>query len=437
MPIGDDSALYKREKIEDLLAAHADALVSLRAAAGDALPAEPEEGTGVKFDDIFLLRYLLSHNGSVEKATPPLLETLKWRKDNAAVLSSLKTIHDIPNASTFLRFQTVGDISATFAGWTTFVVRTAHSDLQATMNALSVQEVSEYLTFSKELQWRDCDKRTRETGILVKNISIIDMQGFTLFGADRRFFAALGDSSKKSAIIFPQLLGATICVNAPSFIQLIVRAFSPFMPQSALDKQRFCKVKNTTKEPASGCPFLSMFGGRDEAGKTCPVTGLPDFLGGVEPCPDVLVPVADRADRMNKATISARTKRVVDVVIDENAVMGMAFPVSIKYEVLVAAYGIGVEAKLVMSGDGGASGADKTEVVLTPRKIKAEEGLVQGTFEVQKPGTLHFEFDNSYSMLRSKSVQYRVEIATDKGVEGGEGDEGDAGAKSADVQFTL
>ena len=431
MPLADDSALYKREKVEDLLASHADALVSLRAAVGDKLPDGPEAGTGVQFDDIFLLRYLLSHKGDVAKATEPLLETLKWREDNAETLASLKTIHDIPNASTFLRFQTVGDIGTTFAGWTTFVVRTAHSDLTSLMNAMSVQEVSDYLTFSKELQWRDCDKRTRETGMLVKNISVIDMQAFSLFGADRRFFAALGDSSKKSAIVYPQLLGATICVNAPSFIQLIIKAFSPFMPQSALDKQRFCKVKDTRKEAASGCPFLNMFGGQDDAGKTCPVAGLPDFLGGVEPCPAVLVPVADRSDRMKKSTVGARSNKVVEVTIDDNAVMGMAFPIRVKYEVLVAAYGIGVEAKMITAGGG--ADDDKGEVVLKSRKIKADEGLVEAHFEVHRPGTLRFEFDNTYSMLRSKSVQYRVEIVTEPAEEEEVGGE----AKAADVEFTL
>ena len=273
MPLADDSALYKREKLEDLLALHADAVVSLRAAVGDKLPEGPEAGSGVQFDDVFLLRYLLSHKGDAAKATAPLLETLQWRKDNAETLASLKTIHDIPNAATFLRFQTVGDIGATFSGWTTFVVRTAHSDLTSLMNAMSVQEVSEYLTFSKELQWRDCDKKTRETGMLVKNISVIDMQGFSLFGADRRFFAALGDSSKKSAIVYPQLLGATICVNAPSFIQLIIKAFSPFMPQSALDKQRFCKVKDTRKEPPRGARSSTCLAGKTRRARRVPSPG--------------------------------------------------------------------------------------------------------------------------------------------------------------------
>ena len=35
MPVGDDSAIYKRENIEDLLATHTDAIASLREAVAD------------------------------------------------------------------------------------------------------------------------------------------------------------------------------------------------------------------------------------------------------------------------------------------------------------------------------------------------------------------------------------------------------------------
>ena len=147
----------------------------------------------------------------------------------------------------------------------------------------------------------------------------------------------------------------------------------------------------------------------------------------------MLVPVADRADRMKKATVSARSNKVVELTIDDDAVMGLAFPIRIKYEVLVAGYGIGVEAKLMTMGGDGAADKKEEEIVLPSRKIKAEEGLVEGTFEVCRPGTLRFEFDNTYSMLRSKSVQYRVEIVSEGEEEEEDGDE----AKAADVEFTL
>ena len=426
MPIGDDSALYKREKIADLLAEHSDEVEKLRDSVKEMLPSEPVDG--VAFDNIFLLRYILSFK-TAEQAVKPCRETLEWRVQNADILHRLTSegIDGIPNASTFLKFQTVGDITTKFQGWTTYVVRTAHSDLPSLMGAMSIQEVSDYLTFSKELQWRECDILTRETGILVKNISIIDMNGFSFFGADRRFFKALGNSSKLSANVFPQLLGATICVNAPSFIHLLINSFGSLMPKSATDKQRFCKVKNTITEEASKCPFLNMFGGQDSNGKTCPIKGLPDFLGGVEPCPADLIPVADREDRMSKDIISARSSKIVEIQINDNTMMGMSFPCRVKWEVLIAGYGLGVGATMSVGE------TKEEEEVLPMRKIKADEGLVSGTFDVKSAGTLKITFDNTYSILRSKTIQYRFDVDADAVPISNDGNE----TKASDVQVAL
>jgi hypothetical protein len=260
------------------------------------------------------------------------------------------------------------------------------------------------------------------------------MNGFSFFGADRRFFAALGDSSKRSAIMYPQLLGATICVNVPSFIAILRSVFSPLMPQSALDKQRFCKAKDTNKQSASKCPYLNMYAktttkeeqkddettksstSKSESTNVCPfksISGLPDFLGGNESCPRELIPVADRADRLTKMTIGARSTKIIQMTINEEKLMGLRFPCRIKYEVLVAGYGIGVGATMnttTTTNTMNTTTEGEKEVVLKARKIKAEEGLVVGTFEVLHAGVLTIEFDNSYSYLRSKTVQFRFDV---------------------------
>ena len=150
MPVGDDSALYSRENIEDLLAKHIEAVGELRAAVIDILPTASVDG--VAYDDIFLLRFILSYKNS-KAATSPCRETLQWRIEHADILHKLTAggKDAIPHNDTFMKFQTVGDISAEFAGWTTYVVRTAHSDRPALMSALTVEQVSDYLHYSKEL----------------------------------------------------------------------------------------------------------------------------------------------------------------------------------------------------------------------------------------------------------------------------------------------
>jgi hypothetical protein len=47
---------------------------------------------------------------------------------------------------------------------------------------------------------------------------------------------ALGESSKRASINYPQLLGKTVLINTPSYLRYIFHGFSAFMPQSFIDK---------------------------------------------------------------------------------------------------------------------------------------------------------------------------------------------------------
>ena len=77
---------------------------------------------------------------------------------------------------------------------------------------LKNDEVVDWLHYTKEKVWRECDKKTRETRLLTKEISVIDMANFSIFGGDSRFYKCLGEASKLSAIYYPQLLGKTILI---------------------------------------------------------------------------------------------------------------------------------------------------------------------------------------------------------------------------------
>jgi hypothetical protein len=86
-----------------------------------------------------------------------------------------------------------------------------------------------------------------------------------------------------------------------------------------------------------------------------------------------------------------------------------------------------MSAHLVPTGaeDGGDSVAPVD--VMDAVKIKAENGLTTGVMRIPSPGNLKIVFDNSYSILRSKSLQYRIDIdLPEEGGGGGEGGEAKA-----------
>jgi hypothetical protein len=65
-------------------------------------------------------------------------------------------------------------------------------------------------------------------------------RSFSMFGGEPRFYKCLGESSKHSAVNYPQLLGKSVLINTPSFLRIIFGAFGIFMPKSALEKITIC-----------------------------------------------------------------------------------------------------------------------------------------------------------------------------------------------------
>ena len=265
------------------------------------------------------------------------------------------------------------------------------------MNTLTSEEVTESMSIQKEAAFRQCDKATRESGYMTKMTSVIDLQGFKLFDGDKRFFKCLGAASKHSSQCYPQLLGKSVIINAPSYFSLLYAAYSVFQPKSALEKMVLCPGQTTwDKSAVATCPFIKRMNGAAE---------VPPFLGGTLPLPPQLTPRAERADALNKITVSARSAQTVEADIPVGGC-------TIEYEVLLADKGIELSAHLLDAKD---NSVKLKENLMEMVKIKADRGLVKGSFHVPLAGTVQLVFDNSYSILRSKTLEYRVEVVIPEG----------------------
>ena len=53
---------------------------------------------------------------------------------------------------------------------------------------------------------------------------------------------------------------------------------------------------------------------------------------------------------------------------------------------------------------------DPREISKKDGKIKAEDGLIKGVWIANYPGILRITFDNSYSMLRPKTINYSIKF---------------------------
>merc|ERR1712113_612961 len=75
------------------------------------------------------------------------------------------------------------------------IVRAAAIDSPNMMKSVSIQEMTEFFLYSREVNSRVAEMRTRETGRLVKIVAVNDLTGVSSF-PDKDFQAALTGGSE-------------------------------------------------------------------------------------------------------------------------------------------------------------------------------------------------------------------------------------------------
>ncbi len=154
-----------RLDIDQLLDDHRAELNDLRSRTSDMLSSNT-----AFYDDIFLLRYVLTHikKGGIEIAADAVRKTVAWRAANAAVLEKIASTGKAPHEDIMMRFTTSGHACDLGGYEPVWVVRTGHCNQKAVMSTLSIDQVKDWLFYSKEHVFRLCDERTRKTRKLVK-----------------------------------------------------------------------------------------------------------------------------------------------------------------------------------------------------------------------------------------------------------------------------
>ena len=114
-----------------------------------------------------------------------------------------------------------------------------------------------------------CDEITRKTRKLTKMIIINDMRDTSILSNDKKFLKCLGDSSKISEKLYPQLLDKNIFLNSSKVVKVLMNMASLFMSKKSLSKISVCKG-DTLKDDLQKCPY---------ALKNISLQSLPTFLG--------------------------------------------------------------------------------------------------------------------------------------------------------------
>ena len=130
--------------IDKLLAEHQSLIEDLRNRTKDVLSRDPSS-----YDDIFLLRYVLTHHkkSGMAAAEDAIRKTIAWRTENSVVLDQVAATGKAPHEDIVRRFTTAG-YSCDLHGYEpVWVVRTGHSNQKAMMSTLTIEQVGDWLHY--------------------------------------------------------------------------------------------------------------------------------------------------------------------------------------------------------------------------------------------------------------------------------------------------
>merc|ERR1712238_25413 len=286
-----DEELYKKDTAA---AAAADAKHHLRR-------------SGRRYDDLWILRYILSHgeNGDLDAAVNAAIQTMIFR--------DAKKLNNDKDYDLRYRMQNVGDTHDTelfhsmFAAATTTCTGTAtplpgwkklndccgeHAsmmiqpdvkrgpilifdmstfDQDLVYELFSPEELLESNIYTNECIFQVVDEVTRQTGKLTKYCKIINCAGAQLSKINRQYLQADAAVSKQLENMYPQLVGTVFILNSPSWISLIWSFMSMIMPKRMVSKIDIVPPINSTSKEKYLQPFL----------KYISQEHLPEKLGGM------------------------------------------------------------------------------------------------------------------------------------------------------------
>lgn len=378
--------------LDELLATHASSIASLRADVSAVI------ATSVfTWDDVALLRYVLSFADAPSKAADAIRQAVEWRRANAEMLADAAAGRPAPFQKELEPYMVSAPHGTGKEGEQLFVVRAGLSNPAAAMTALeSPERMTSFLMYWKEVAFLHCDRETRARRKLCKQVVVVDLAGTSMANSDSRYFKTMAEAGKLSEILYPQLLGRAVIIHPPAFLATMMALFKPLMSKKQLEKQAFCPGRSAARPSASACPYAS---------RAFDVASLPSFLGGECTCtaaggcvcarPNAETKPVPAGGRVAPIVVGARAHHDVLVAACEaGGTLAYAFTVEDK----------GVEFSAWLTPE---KGADVP--LVAARKHKAEDGRVAGEVRVPAAGTVTLRFDNGYSWLQSKTV--RVERA--------------------------
>jgi hypothetical protein len=137
---------------------------------------------------------------------------------------------------------------STDSGDLVYCIRASAIEDKAMMDALKVEEVTDFLLYVKEVHSLVANARSERTGQLCEVVFANDITGVRA-PPNKKFAEALTASSKVYETLYPALGGATMIMNLPLVLQAFVGFFKPLFPKSLQARLKFVRAPTLAKLP--------------------------------------------------------------------------------------------------------------------------------------------------------------------------------------------
>lgn len=261
--------LDHRPLISDLLKKHGDKIEEVR----NIIKEESlynKDDNAKRYDDIWILRFVLSHKKNVKSAAKAAIKTMQYREEWK--LNEMGDIrHKFPS-------QTAGDDQWPFTaafntnsatddcmlhtqpddnrGIITYI-RLQDLNQQGLYESTTIEDMKQTYIYLNECIFQVHDAVTRKTGRLTKHLRIVDMGNLGFRDMHMKYLKRDGEASKYTEDFYPQALGAIVAVNAPVWVSGIWKIARPFFPSRFAEKVNISGSKISSKDTEFFLKFIS------------------------------------------------------------------------------------------------------------------------------------------------------------------------------------
>lgn len=207
-----------------------------------------------KHDDIFILRFVISHKGHIKKSIKALSHTLEFRKQHHLDDTDIRFVkpeHSFAKDAIHRYMGYVHDHALQFTlpdiqyGGIVAYIKVSGIDTHGLVKNVNEEDwLLCFLYYSEwTFQWQDYISRT--TGRLTKSIRLIDLSDISLNMISTDNAKREGKIMGMMEDCYPQLLQSLYVCNAPIWIQVPWRMIRPLLPKRVAGKFDFINpIKN-------------------------------------------------------------------------------------------------------------------------------------------------------------------------------------------------